>query len=60
MRVVCKNCKKFFFETKNTVILENYQCPRCKEVQNIKVVTPKSSEEEIRLVFDTTVGISTE
>lgn len=60
MRVICRHCKKFFFEAKNTVILENYQCPRCKEVQNIKVVTPKSSEEEIRHEFDTTVGISTE
>lgn len=60
MRIICKNCKKFFFETKNTVILEGYQCPRCKEIQNIKVVTTKSSQEDVRHKFDTTAEIATE
>lgn len=51
MRVTCKHCKKFFFEAKETVILEGYQCPRCKTVQNIKVVTTKSSEKDLRHKF---------
>jgi len=52
MRVTCKKCKRFFFETDHTVIIDNYQCPRCKETQNIKIVTAKTaSPEELRYKF---------
>lgn len=60
MRVVCKKCGKFFFETNKTVIISGHQCPRCKEVQNIKIVTPSSSEDELFYKFDSDLSQGSE
>lgn len=54
MRVLCKKCKRFLFETDQTVILSDLKCPGCKEKQNIKVVNSKATAEQIRYKFDST------
>lgn len=51
MRVLCKKCKRFLFETDETCILKDLKCPGCKHKQNIKIVTSKSTEAQIKYKF---------
>ena len=46
MRVLCKKCKRFLFETENTVILKSLKCGGCKTKQDIRIITTKTSKQE--------------
>ncbi len=50
-KVHCPHCKRYLFETDSTAIISNFKCTGCKKRINIKVVTPESTEEEIRYKF---------
>lgn len=53
MKVCCKYCGRYLLEAKGTVIIENLICPnsKCKAHLNIKVITPKSTIDEINYKF---------
>lgn len=55
MKIHCKYCGRYLMDAKGTTIIENLICPnsKCKAHLNIKVITPKSSIEEINYKFDT-------
>lgn len=46
MKVYCKHCKRFLFETAGTTLIQGLICPnsKCKARLNIKVITNDSSE----------------
>ena len=52
IKVCCPNCKRYLFETENTVIAENVKCSYCKKRFNIKIVSSDSSEKDIRFKFE--------
>lgn len=49
MKITCPHCKRYLFETENTLIVKNVKCSYCKKRFNIKFVTPQSSEDDIRV-----------
>lgn len=53
MKVHCKYCGRYLFDAEGTVIIENLICPnsKCKAHLNVKVITPKSSVDEINYKF---------
>lgn len=53
MKVHCKYCGRYLFDAEGTVIIENLICPnsKCKAHLNIKVITPKSTTDEINYKF---------
>lgn len=53
MKYNCKFCGRYIMEIKGTTIVENLICPnsKCKAHQNIKVITPQSTIEEINYRF---------
>ena len=53
MKVHCKYCGRYLLEAKGTAIIENLICPnsKCKAHLNIKVITPKSTTDEINYKF---------
>ena len=54
MKICCKYCGRYLLDAKGTTIIENLICPnsKCKAHLNIKVITPKSTIEEINYKFD--------
>lgn len=50
-KVYCPKCQRYLFETDSTAILRNLKCPGCKAHVNIKVVTPKSTQQQLRYKF---------
>lgn len=55
MRILCKNCQRFLFETDSTVILKDLKCSGCKTKQNIKVITSDSTDKQRKYKFSTKV-----
>ncbi len=53
MKIKCKHCGRYLLEAKGTTIIKDLICPnsKCKKRLNIKIVTPKSSEKDIRYKF---------
>lgn len=53
MKIECKHCGRYLMEAKGTVIVEGLICTntKCKAKLNIKVVTPSSTEKELRYKF---------
>lgn len=51
VKVHCPKCKRFLFETDQTTILQSIKCAGCKEKLQIKVVTPRSTPEQINYKF---------
>lgn len=53
MKVNCKYCGRYLMDVKGTTIIENLICPnsKCKAHLNIKVITPKSTVDEINYKF---------
>lgn len=56
MKIKCPHCDRYLFETDNTLIVQNVKCSYCKKRFNLKVVTPQSSESEIRLKMNQNFG----
>lgn len=54
MKVNCKYCGRYLLDAKGTTIIENLICPnsKCKAHLNIKVITPKSTIDEINYKFE--------
>lgn len=54
MKVYCKHCKRFLFETVGTTLIQGLICPnsKCKARLNIKVITNDSSEADKLLQID--------
>lgn len=54
MKVFCKYCGRYLMDVVGTTIIENLICPnsKCKAHLNIKVITPKSSVDEINFKFE--------
>ena len=52
MKIKCSHCDRYLFETDSTLIVQNVKCSYCKKRFNLKVVTPQSSEADIRLKID--------
>lgn len=55
MKICCKYCGRYLMDVVGTTIIENLICPnsKCKAHLNIKVITPKSSIDEINYKFQT-------
>lgn len=55
MKYHCKHCGRFLMDIEGTTIIEGLICPnsKCKARLNVKVVTPTSSEQDIRYRFKT-------
>nr|DAK93764.1 MAG TPA: zinc-ribbon domain protein [Caudoviricetes sp.] len=53
MKIACKYCGRYLMDTKGTTVIEGLICTnsKCKAKLNIKVVTPNSSQKEIRHKF---------
>lgn len=53
MRLTCKHCGRYLGDVEGTTIIEGLICPnsKCKARLNIKVVTPNSSEKDVRYTF---------
>lgn len=54
MKIYCKYCGRYLMDAKGTTIIENLICPnsKCKAHLNIKVITPKSTIDEINYKFE--------
>lgn len=55
MKYHCKYCGRYIMDIEGTTIVENLICPnsKCKAHLNIKVVTPESSEADVKYKFKT-------
>lgn len=55
MKYHCKYCGRYIMDIEGTTIVENLICPnsKCKAHLNIKVVTPESSETDVKYKFKT-------
>lgn len=55
MKYHCKYCGRYIMDIEGTTIVENLICPnsKCKARLNVKVVTPESSEADVKYKFKT-------
>jgi phage FluMu protein Com len=48
MKVVCRKCRKYLFDSDGTVRISKIICRGCKTAQTIKIVDDSSSESDVR------------
>ncbi len=48
MKVVCKHCGRYLFDSDGTVRISKIICRGCKTAQTVKIVDNRSSEKDVR------------
>lgn len=55
MKIRCKHCKRYLFESAGTVVIQGFICPNsdCKARLNLKIVNQNTSIADIKAKFMT-------